>query len=77
MSVTYALNRSSNELLPYSLPSTTGFLSITNNLQATVQNTDWEFSVNTVNIKAKKISSWKTTFNLTIPQEQDCGFSGN
>jgi TonB-linked SusC/RagA family outer membrane protein len=71
--VTYGRNRSSNELLPYALPSTTGFLNVTSNFPATVQNTDWEFSINTINIKTKEFS-WKSNFNLTIPRNKVVAF---
>ncbi len=73
LSVTYARNRSSNELLPSSVPAITGFYSVLNNLPATVQNTSWEFSLSTVNIKSKNFS-WKSTFNLTIPRNEVIAF---
>lgn len=64
--VNYYQNRSSNQLLSESLPSVAGFTSIPLNRPATVQNTGWEFMLNTVNIKSKNFS-WTTSINLTLP----------
>jgi TonB-linked SusC/RagA family outer membrane protein len=69
LSVTYADNRSSNQLLQYSLPSIAGFTSINENFPATVQNVDWEFTLATKNINEKNFS-WETSFNLTIPRNK-------
>jgi TonB-linked SusC/RagA family outer membrane protein len=65
--ITYARNRSSNQLVSYSLPSTTGFDHITQNLPATVQNTSWEFALSTNNFD-KSNFRWTTQINLTIPR---------
>jgi TonB-linked SusC/RagA family outer membrane protein len=73
LSGTYARNRSSNQLISYVIPSTTGFTSITENLPALIQNTSWEFLLNSVNIKSKKIT-WSTSFNLTIPRNKLISF---
>jgi hypothetical protein len=62
----YYLNRSNNQLLPYTLPVITGFSSIIGNFPAEVQNTGIEFTLNTTNIKSKNFK-WTTAFNLTIP----------
>ncbi|WP_315815291.1 hypothetical protein [Paraflavitalea speifideaquila] len=66
LGATYARNRSSNQLISYVIPSTTGFTGITQNLPATIQNTSWEFTLNTTNIK-KKDFLWTSGLNLTIP----------
>lgn len=73
--VTYAHNRSSNQLIFYSLPSITGFTGFTKNFPATIQNTSWEFTLNTVNIKSKNFN-WTTSFNLTIPHNKVVDFPG-
>lgn len=75
LGITYARNRSSNQLIGYSLPSLTGFTSYTKNFPATVQNTSWEFSLNTENVKSKNFS-WNTNFNLTIPRNKVISFPG-
>lgn len=66
-------NRSSNQLLSYSLPSITGFYGISRNLPATVQNTSWEFTLKTTNASAGKFS-WTSYINLTIPRNKLISF---
>ncbi|OQP67829.1 hypothetical protein A4R26_32670 [Niastella populi] len=65
LSSSYFRNRSSNQLVSYGLPSTTGASSISKNLPATVQNSGFEITLNTVNLK-RKAFSWNTNINLTI-----------
>lgn len=73
LNTTYAQNRSSNQLLGYQLPSITGFTSIEQNFPATVQNTSWEFSLNSSNIKGERFS-WQSSINLTIPRNKLLAF---
>jgi len=61
----YYRHRSSNQLTGYKLPSITGFTSISANQNATVQNTGWEFVINTTNLSLKNIR-WTSSLNLTI-----------
>lgn len=61
----YYNNRSDNQLLDYPLPTTTGFTSIRKNLDATIENTGWEFQLHTVNIE-KRTFKWETAFNLSF-----------
>jgi hypothetical protein len=75
LGVTYARNRSSNQLISYVLPAITGFSSFTKNFPATVQNTSWEFSLNTINVRSK-IFNWSTNFNITIPRNKVTSFPG-
>jgi TonB-linked SusC/RagA family outer membrane protein len=75
LGVTYAHNRSSNQLVTYSLPSLTGFTGFTKNFPATIQNTSWEFTLNTINVKGKSFN-WTTSFNLTIPRNKVTSFPG-
>ncbi len=67
LSATWYSNRSSNQLVGYPLPATTGFTSIQNNLAAKVENTGVEVELRTVNINSDGFH-WKTTANLTIPK---------
>jgi TonB-linked SusC/RagA family outer membrane protein len=67
--ISFSNNRSSNQLLQYNLPSITGVGNITTNFPALVQNTTWEFSLNTQNIKTKNFS-WKSNINLTIARNK-------
>jgi TonB-linked SusC/RagA family outer membrane protein len=71
----YTRNRSSNQLLGYSLPFTTGFGTITQNFPATVENSSWEFTLNTNNINHRQ-SSWTTSVNLTLPKNKLIAFPG-
>ncbi|RKR80007.1 TonB-linked SusC/RagA family outer membrane protein [Mucilaginibacter gracilis] len=63
--ISYYLNKTSNQLTAYSLPSVTGFSSIETNQDATVANSGWELALNTVNVKTKDFQ-WNTSFNITI-----------
>lgn len=69
----YYRNRSSNLLIDYSLPGTTGFPSIQKNLDALIGNTGWEFELNTVNAKNNTLT-WITTFVLSIPRTRLLAF---
>ncbi|RAW01570.1 SusC/RagA family TonB-linked outer membrane protein [Pseudochryseolinea flava] len=68
-------NRSSSQLVGYPLPLTTGFSSIQSNLDATVQNTGWEFEISADHI-AKQNLSWNTSLTLTIPRNKLIAFPG-
>jgi TonB-dependent starch-binding outer membrane protein SusC len=74
-SAAWYLNRSSNQLVGYTLPLITGFSSVQGNLPATVQNTGWEFSVNSTNVKSKNFT-WTSSVNLTIPRNRLISFPG-
>jgi hypothetical protein len=63
-------NRSSNQLVTYALPTTTGFSGVLSNLGATVQNTGLEVELTTVNFQASKKVLWTTSFNITIPRNK-------
>lgn len=69
VSADYYLNRTDNQLIGYSLPSQTGFTSVTANRNAIVQNTGLEFTVNSTNIKSGNFS-WKSSFNISIPRNK-------
>jgi TonB-linked SusC/RagA family outer membrane protein len=65
LNATYYRNRSSNQLLSYDLPAVTGFSSIAQNFNALIQNSGWEFSLNTSNVKFKNFR-WTSSLNLTV-----------
>jgi TonB-dependent starch-binding outer membrane protein SusC len=69
----YYRNRSGNQLVTSSLPSTAGFTSINANLPALVQNSGWEFTVMTNNIQQKNFK-WTTSANLSIPKNKLISF---
>lgn len=75
LTATFYHNNSGNQLVSYQLPSQTGFLSVTENWSAKVQNTGMEFVVSSTNFKTKEFS-WNTSFNLTIPRNKLVSFPG-
>lgn len=71
----YYQNRSTNQLVGIPLPGTTGFTSIQANLDATVQNTGWEFQLSGSPIRSSSWS-WQTSFNVSIPDSKLISFPG-
>ena len=65
----YYKNRSSNQLVGIPLPGTTGFSVIQSNLEAVVENTGFEFSLNSINLKSKNFR-WSTAINLSLPKNR-------
>lgn len=74
-SIAYFKNRSSNQLVQYSLPSQTGFNSILENFQAEIENTGWEIEINANIIKSGNFR-WQSAVNLTIPKNRLVAFPG-
>lgn len=72
---TYFRNRSSNQLINYTLPGQTGFTSILRNFPALIQNQGFEFSVLTKNLSGK-FFKWTTSLNLSIPRNKLISFPG-
>jgi TonB-linked SusC/RagA family outer membrane protein len=70
---TWYQNRTSNQLTSYPLPSQTGFTSVVENMNATVQNRGVEFTVSTKNIRHKNFS-WNTTFNISANRNKLLAF---
>lgn len=68
-SVAFYRNRSSNQLVGIPLPGTTGFTSIQANLQATVENRGWEFTLNISPFRSKTWQ-WNLSLNLSIPKNE-------
>ena len=66
-------NRSSNQLVGIPLPRTTGFASIQANLDAEVENSGYEFSLRTENIRNSQIS-WSSSFNVSINRNKLTSF---
>jgi TonB-linked SusC/RagA family outer membrane protein len=68
-------NRSSNQLVNYQLPATTGFSSVNSNFDAVIENSGWEVNFNTRNIVTEKMQ-WTTAFNISIPRNKLIEFEG-
>jgi TonB-linked SusC/RagA family outer membrane protein len=75
ISSTFSLyvNRSSNQLVGFPLPPTTGFPSIQGNFPAEVQNKGIELLIRSTNIQTGGLT-WSTMANLTIPRNQLIAF---
>ena len=73
--VSYYLNRSSDQLIFSTLPIQTGFNGVIRNLPALVQNTGWEFQLNTALIQAKDFT-WDVSLNWTIARNKLLKFPG-
>ncbi|MET7000694.1 SusC/RagA family TonB-linked outer membrane protein [Chitinophaga defluvii] len=69
LDVSWYRNRTSNQLVGYSLPFSTGFDNIIANLPAVIQNKGWEFALTTTNIDRGNLI-WTSSINLTIPQNK-------
>lgn len=75
LNVTGYLNRTSDELINYVLPTQTGFTSVLGNFPATLQNKGLEFTLNTTNIKSANWK-WSSTFNIGINRNTLAAFPG-
>src|SRR5690606_22718458 len=73
LSIAHYRNRSSNQLVGIPLPGTTGFAMVTANLNATVENTGWEFELNS-NVVETENFKWSTSFNLNVPKNKLIAF---
>jgi TonB-linked SusC/RagA family outer membrane protein len=69
IAASYYHNRSSDQLIGFPLPPTTGFTNIQGNFPATVQNTGVEVEITTQNIGASAFT-WATSVNISIPRNK-------
>lgn len=75
LSAGYYNNRSSNQLVGYTLSSQAGFTEYTANLPAKVQNSGVEIDINSTNIDGHSLK-WTTSFNLSVPQNKLLSYPG-
>jgi TonB-linked SusC/RagA family outer membrane protein len=75
LTASYYRNRTGNQLINYALPIQTGFSSVLENFPAVVQNSGFEGTVNSTNIRTKHFQ-WTTTFNVSINRNQLLSFPG-
>lgn len=66
-SLAWYKNRSSNQLVGIPLPGTTGFSKVDANLNATVENKGWEWTLQTTNIQSQDWR-WTSSFNISFPK---------
>ena len=65
LNATWYRNREGNQLAGYPLAIQAGFSSVLENTPANVQNSGWEFTATSTNIRTKNFS-WTTTFNISF-----------
>ncbi|WP_316832920.1 SusC/RagA family TonB-linked outer membrane protein [Pedobacter aquatilis] len=75
LNTTFYRNRTSNQLLAYSLPSTTGFGSFTSNLDAKVENSGLEITLG-ISLLKKSDIRWTTNFNASTVRNKLVSFPG-
>ncbi len=75
LNLAYYNSRSSNQLIDYALPATTGFTSILANLDAVVENKGFEAEVNGSIVQNDNFS-WKLGANITRPKNTLLEFPG-
>jgi TonB-dependent starch-binding outer membrane protein SusC len=68
-------NIADNQLVGYSLPSITGFTSYQANLPAVIENSGWEFELNTITLKTT-FFTWTSSLNFAVPQNKLVSFPG-
>lgn len=73
--ISYFRNRSGNQLINYSLPSQTGFNSISKNLDALIQNKGFELEMRSKNIHSGKFS-WNSSITITVSRNKLLEFPG-
>ncbi|SDF11979.1 TonB-linked outer membrane protein, SusC/RagA family [Mucilaginibacter pineti] len=69
----YYRNRSSNQLLSYTLPYITGFSSVPANFPATVQNKGWEFTMSLKPFSGGGLT-WSSNFNIAFNRNKLVAF---
>jgi TonB-linked SusC/RagA family outer membrane protein len=68
-------NRSSNQLVGYTLPAITGFGSVQANLPATVENRGTEIEFSSINIDNLNFK-WQTSLNISFPKNELVRYPG-
>jgi TonB-linked SusC/RagA family outer membrane protein len=75
ISLAYYRNQSSNQLVQYKLPATTGFTTVIQNLPAVVENRGLEMALTSTNLKSNTVT-WSTSLNITFPKTTLVSFPG-
>lgn len=73
--IAYYNNRSGNQLIGTPLPGTTGFSSISANLNAVVENSGWEGTLRIIPVQRDNFQ-WNTSINFTLPSNRLVDFPG-
>jgi len=75
LEVSWYRNRSSNQLVNYTLPATTGFSSVLKNFEATIENSGWEILLRGDVIRSEHLQ-WNISANLSLPRNKLVAFPG-
>lgn len=75
VSAAWYRHRGGNQLAGYALPSQTGFLSMSANLDALLENSGWELELTSKTLKGPGLE-WQTSLNLTIPNSRLIRYPG-
>ncbi len=67
--ISFNRNRSSNQIVAYDVPATTGTFSLSRNFPGLIQNTSLEVSITSVNLKEKNWT-WNSSLNFTFPDNK-------
>lgn len=73
LTTSYYHNTTTNQLVNYSLPASTGFSGIIRNIPATIRNTGWEVEIEGVPVRSKNFS-WNVSFNVSVPRNKLVAF---
>ncbi|OFY41794.1 MAG: hypothetical protein A2X18_10660 [Bacteroidetes bacterium GWF2_40_14] len=73
MEVSWYRNRSSNQLVDYTLPAFTGFSSVLKNFEATIENSGWEVLFRGDLIRSENLQ-WNLSANITFPRNKLVAF---
>lgn len=73
LEISWYRHQSSNQLVPYQLPATTGFTSIIANINATIQNKGIELILSSRNIEKERFK-WTTSLNYSAPRNKLVSF---
>lgn len=75
LALSFYRNRSSNQLVGYALPLSTGFSSVQSNLNALVENKGWEIELNGLVIQNTSLT-WRLGLNASFPRSRLLRFPG-
>jgi len=75
LTATYFKNHSGNQLVPYPLPSQSGFANYQANLPALVENKGWELELHSRTISGKDFN-WDQSFLITLPKNRLLEYPG-
>jgi len=73
LEVSWYRNRSSNQLVDYSLPAFTGFSSVLKNFEATIENSGWEILLRGDLVRSENLQ-WNLSANITFPRNKLVAF---